>query len=316
MYCIFLYVIIINNGGDDLNYFKSLYSEITDFIKKVQKDSVAAFSAQAAFFMIISAFPLLMLLISIIKYLPFIDASVIEHITKLFPESIYSFMQKILTEIFSGYSTAIIPVSVLAILWAASKGMMSILKGLNYIYGIKEKRNYFFVRILAVIYTVIFIIIILLMLIIIVFGNFLLQIISEKIPSFYGTAVIIASFRTLGAFILLTLFFLILYIVVPNRRASIFTELPGAVLSSLGWLGFSWIYSIYIDNFAKSSYVYGSLAAAVFIMLWLYFCMYIMFIGGEVNTVLRRKGFVSLRSKRKRERLKNRKDKEDNERNI
>ena len=240
-----------------MKYIKAVYKSFDAFGKKLQRDAVAAFSAQAAFFIIISAFPLLMLIIAVMQYLPFVDISTLNYLAALFPDKISDFIQKIISEIFSGSSVAIIPVSAVALLWAASKGMMSILRGLNFIYGIEERRNYFFVRFLAVIYTIGFVITLLLMLVLVVFGNSLLNLISEKLPSFYGTALLIASFRTLGVFVLMTLFFLLLYIVIPNRRANVFTELPGAVLSALGWLGFSWLYGLYIDNFANSSYVYG-----------------------------------------------------------
>lgn len=293
-----------------MKYIKAVYKSFDAFGKKLQRDAVAAFSAQAAFFIIISAFPLLMLIIAVMQYLPFVDISTLNYLAALFPDKISDFIQKIISEIFSGSSVAIIPVSAVALLWAASKGMMSILRGLNFIYGIEERRNYFFVRFLAVIYTIGFVITLLLMLVLVVFGNSLLNLISEKLPSFYGTALLIASFRTLGVFVLMTLFFLLLYIVIPNRRANVFTELPGAVLSALGWLGFSWLYGLYIDNFANSSYVYGSLAAAVFIMLWLYFCMYILFIGGEVNSILRAEEFRKMRIRRREERELQKKKKE------
>ena len=85
---------------------------------------------------------------------------------------------------------------------------------------------------------------------------------------------------------ILLFFFLIMYIVLPNRKTSLIYELPGAILSSLGWIGFSYGFAFYIDNMANFSYVYGSLTAIVLLLLWVYFCMYILFIGAEVNYFL------------------------------
>ncbi|MBR4868313.1 MAG: YihY/virulence factor BrkB family protein, partial [Clostridia bacterium] len=82
----------------------------------------------------------------------------------------------------------------------------------------------------------------------------------------------------------LTTLFLLLYLWAPNRRSSILRELPGAMLAALGWIVFSLLYSLYLSH--VNTYIFGSLAAAVFIMLWLYFCIYILFVGAEINQFL------------------------------
>ena len=74
--------------------------------------------------------------------------------------------------------------------------------------------------------------------------------------------------------------------VLPNRKSHIFRELPGAIITAGGWLLFSYLFSYYIDNMGNYSYTYGSLAALAICMLWLYFCMYILFIGAEINMIL------------------------------
>jgi membrane protein len=77
-----------------------------------------------------------------------------------------------------------------------------------------------------------------------------------------------------------------MYIFIPNRKTKLYKEFPGALVSAAGWMGFSYLYSFYIDNMGNYSNMYGSLTAIVLFMLWFYFCMYILFIGGEVNVVL------------------------------
>jgi len=97
---------------------------------------------------------------------------------------------------------------------------------------------------------------------------------------------LIISIRTVALLVALSIFFLIIYLVIPNRKSNFFYELPGALLSAVGWTGFSYLFSFYIDNMGNYSYTYGSLTAIIICMLWLYACMYIMFIGAEVNVVL------------------------------
>ena len=58
-----------------------------------------------------------------------------------------------------------------------------------------------------------------------------------------------------------TLLFTAMFAVLPNKRGRFFDAFPGAVLSSIGWLVFSQIYSVYVENFAGLSVVYGSVYA-------------------------------------------------------
>ncbi|MFW5631338.1 MAG: YihY/virulence factor BrkB family protein, partial [Acetivibrio ethanolgignens] len=99
------------------------------------------------------------------------------------------------------------------------------------------------------------------------------------------------SFRVLIALIVLFFFFLAMYIFVPNRKSTVSQEAPGALLTTISWAVFSSVYSYYIDNFANFD-TYGSLTTIVFLMLWLYFCMYILFIGSEVNVFIQEQRYL------------------------
>ena len=88
--------------------------------------------------------------------------------------------------------------------------------------------------------------------------------------------------------IVLTAFFVLLYKTVPNRHTRWLAELPGAILSAISWMGVSYLYSLYIAQ-ERVVRVYGSLAAVVLLLIWLYACMYIVFIGAKINYLLRKK---------------------------
>jgi membrane protein len=51
----------------------------------------------------------------------------------------------------------------------------------------------------------------------------------------------------------------------------------------VGWMGFSFVFSLYIKYSSKLSLIYGSLTTLVCVILWLYVCMYIFLVGAEVN---------------------------------
>lgn len=254
--------------------------------RKVSNDYVPTFSAQAAFFIIISFFPFSMFLLTLIQFLPLKESELYMLIRNFFPSGINTYVVSLISDIYVQPAKTIISITAITTLWSASRGFLAIVKGLNTVYGIKETRNYFKLRITSAIYTLAFAIIIVVSLGLLVFGNRIYLFIKAQFPLINDLAVAIIGLRTIVSLAIYTTFFLLLYIVIPNRKAKLFNELPGAVIAAAGWMLFSFLYSIYIDNFAKFSTMYGSLTAFVLLMLWLYFCMYIVFIGAEINVLL------------------------------
>lgn len=269
-----------------MKYIKAVYKAFSLFGRKITHDAVAAFSAQTAFFIIISAFPFLVLILSVLERIPFVDADMIYSLSGIFPSMVSEYIQSIISEIYRGNSITVISVSAVVLLWAASKGIMAIMRGLNFIYKINEKRRFFELRLLSVIYTLGFLVSLILVLLIIFLGGRLGEEIKQNLPNNTFFEIIYRIVRTFLKLLLLTVFFGMIYLVVPRRRASVLSQLPGAVLSALGWLCYSWFYTLYADSFGRSTHVYGSLTSIVLIMLWLYVCMYIFFIGGEVNSII------------------------------
>ncbi|ABX43829.1 YihY/virulence factor BrkB family protein [Lachnoclostridium phytofermentans] len=267
--------------------FISIARVIRVFSHKLRDDYISAFSAQAAFFIFISFFPFAMFLLSIMQFLPFTENEVMNACRSVFPAAIQGFVISIITELYGkATSTAILSVTLVATLWSSSKGFLSIIRGMNGVYANTETRNYIVIRIKSAIYTLLFAFMIILFLVIFVFGNQLYLWIVKRFPVLKEFALVIISVRTIVGLCLLIVFFLFMFMVIPNRKTKLIKELPGAILASCGWMIFSYLYSFYIDNMSNYSYTYGSLTAIVLAMIWLYTCMYMMFIGAEVNSVL------------------------------
>lgn len=273
-------------NGDHMSFIRSVYRLIDSFVKKINDNQVGAFSAQATFFIILSFFPFIMFLLTLLQYIPIPEAALFDLMEIVFPDAIRGFVSSLVDEVINNASGTILSVTILSVLWASSKGILAIIGGLNSIYDIKESRNYFFVRFLSILYTVLFAISIIMLLGIFVFGNQIALWLGTKFPVINNLALLIISVRTIVGICILTLFFLFLYRFLPNRKTNFLRELPGAVISSCGWVGFSLVFSFYIDNLSNMTATYGSLTTVVLCMLWLYICMIIMFVGAEINSVL------------------------------
>lgn len=131
-----------------------------------------------------------------------------------------------------------------------------------------------------------FIVVILLLLVLSVFGNSLNLFILEHAPLISGVADWLIEARIIISPAVLMVFCLLIYKFLPNRRDRLVRQIPGAAFAALGGMAVSWIFSVYLDIFTAFSDMYGSLTTIVLIMLWMYFCMYSILLGGELNVIL------------------------------
>lgn len=269
--------------------FTSIYSFVRDALEKIKNDYVSVFAAQAAFFIILSFFPFLMFLLTLLQYLPIRESVMMSTFTDILPKAIHSYVISIIDEIYTHSSGTVISITAITALWSASKGFLALVRGLNSVYAIKETRNYIKLRLISALYTLVFTLLLIASLVLLVLGNRLYYWIAEQLPKLQDVALLLISLRTIVSLTLLVIFFLLMYIFIPNRKTRILRELPGALLSAGGWLTFSYLYSFYIDHMKGFSYTYGSLTTIVLLMLWIYFCMYILFIGAELNDYLHQK---------------------------
>lgn len=253
------------------------------FIKKLKKHCVSAYAAQAAFYIMLSVFPFFMFLLTMIRFLPVTEEDLIVLVNTHLPAAFSPYIVDIISEIYLSSTTTVISLTILTAIWASSRAFYSLIYGLNSVYNIEENRNFLVLRFHATIHTIIFTFFLLATLLLFAFGNSIALALLNTFPSLQDMALLVISLRTSASLCILILFFLYLYIVIPNRKSHVLAELPGAIATSVGWIGFSFLYSYYIDHLSNFSNTYGSLTAIVLLMLWLYACMYMLLLGGELN---------------------------------
>ena len=117
------------------------------FFGKIRDDHVSAFSAQAAFFIIISFFPFIMFLLSIVPFLSLKESTILNLATQIFPNAFNSLIVLVITEVYRKVNSGtLISITVITALWSAGKGFLAIMKGLNSVYGIQETRKSIILR--------------------------------------------------------------------------------------------------------------------------------------------------------------------------
>ena len=210
----------------------------------------------------------------------------VELLGDILPSTMVGDAEELIYSTYRNSSGALVGVSAVTALWSASQGIYGMLTGLNAVYGVSENRGYIYTRSISVVYTFVFILILLLTLVLHVFGSSIINLmrqVDNPVVIFFTDLIDLRFFLLL---FLQSLVFTLMFMALPNKRNHFMESLPGGVLSSLGWLVFSDIYSIYVENFSKYSTIYGSVYAIAITMLWLYCCMSILFYGGALNRYL------------------------------
>lgn len=261
---------------------KTTLKKLKKQMNRMAGHHVGAYASQSAFFLVISLIPIILLFMTLIQYTPISKAELIEAVYEFFPKTIRGTIVVIVNQVYA-QSLSVIPVTLLVAFWSAGRGVLAITNGLNAIRDKVETRNYIFLRIRAAFYTVLIILAIVIALVTLGFGNSISFLVQEYIPVFKNVTDFIIEIRTVASIFIFIVFTALLYKYLPNYKARLKYQLPGAIFAAFGWTVASFVFSVYLDVFKGFSTMYGSLTTIVLIMLWLYFCMYVLLLGGEIN---------------------------------
>ena len=261
---------------------------IKEFSERIMGDHVGAYAAQSAFFILLSFIPFMMLPLNIIQYTPLTEEAVSSAVMSIIPEDFHGVVKTIIMEIYRR-SSAILPVSAIIALWSAGKAITSLTYGLNTVYHVKETRNYFVNRLRSMLFTLFFIGAFLVTLVLMVFGRSIQQALTEYFPAVAEFTGMLLSLRTVITMAALMFTFVLMYRFVPNRKVSFESQIPGALVTTISWQILSVGFSFYLEYFPGVTRMYGNLTTMILLMLWVYFCMYLVLVGAEINDWFERK---------------------------
>lgn len=277
---------------------------VKDFLSKLKRDNVGAYAAQATLFIIMSVLPFLLVLSSLIRYTPITESMILNGIHKFMPGSISPLFVSVIDETYKNSAKLLVPAIIIAI-YSSAKAVQSLRYGLNIIYDIPETRNWFVLRFRAMLDTLLLILVMIVLLLLLVFGRKIQGILVQHAPIVSKVTEMILKMRMVVIFIMLIAVFCFIYKFLPNRKATIRSQLVGAVGCAAAWYVFTFGLSIYV-NFFQGFSLYGSLTTLLLIMFWLSICMYIFMVCGEVNSrfevLWRQIKETNLRNKREKER--------------
>ena len=268
---------------------RSCWDFLTRMGKKFAADHLSAYAAQATFYLMLAVFPFTMLVCMATRLLPFLNEETLVHLVDLVvPESYQSFFLEAISGYFNKNIGSAKIILLIFLIWTASRLIQALMNGFNTAYGIIEGRSQTTLRLIGCVYTVALCLLFVVLIVMYVLGSRIVSLIFERNPNLTLLELVMNLVRNLATPLLLFLIFWLSYVILPSRKSRFREELPGALLTAAVWRGAASLYDLFLAHSLKQySYVYGSLAGVVMILIWLYACVYVWFAGAELNQFLR-----------------------------
>ena len=254
--------------------------------RHLSRQKIGMHAAAAGYFIVLSVFPLLVLMLALLRYTGLEVETLSDFVGNFLPDALAPSIKRLISGAYRNTSGTVVGLSALTGLWSASQGVHCLLNGLNAIYKAPETRGYIRTRILSMFYTLLLIVLLFTTLVLNVFGSTLLGHLHLENIILLQFLWDLVHQRFILMMLLQTALFSAMYMALPNRRISFRAALPGALLASAGWLIYSSLFSIYVRHFSAYANIYGSVYMVALSMLWLYFCLSIVFCGGALNHYL------------------------------
>lgn len=255
-------------------------------IAKIKNDDVFALASQLAYYLILSFFPFMLFLMTLVGFSKISSGEILEGLRLVLPKSILELTQSTIKEIFDNQYTGLLGISILLMIWTSASAFKAVVKSVNKAYDFKENRSFIKISIISMMGILALAMIIILALAMLVFGNVISEYIKNVQPFYKIILIIWNIFRYAFIFIIMILIFATIYRFAPAKKITWKKVIPGSIFSTVGWVLISSAFSFYIDNFNNYSRFYGSLGAVFILMTWLFLISMIFILGVEINFVI------------------------------
>lgn len=262
-------------------------NNLNKIIKEFNIGEINSKAAEMSFFLLLSLFPFVMFTISSIVYIPILHLNkYISFFENFMPESAFRVVLSIINSALSNKSVGFTIMSFFLTIWSSSRAVRAIIKGANRSYKVKETRSYIKVTIVGLLLTVGLLLSIFISMIFLVFGERIGYIIFDFIGLDNIFIKIWDIFRYSIGILTIIIILMYLYKYTPNKKIKIKDTILGALISTIGWIIVSLLYSYYSNYYANYEIIYGSIGGIIALITWIYLSSWAILIGAEVNAKL------------------------------
>lgn len=268
----------------------SLYYLLTILWKKIITFDIDQRAASVSYSFLLAVFPGVIFLFTLIPFIPIehLDRLIMDFLRDAMPKGIYDNTSFTIQEIVSRKRSDILSFGFFFTVFAATNGMMALMRAFNMALQVKEKRNYLKARMIALFLTVLLIVVLVCAIVILIVGRILIDFLFDKhLLNEDFTFYLLQLSRYGGIFLIFFCGICMIYYFAPavHKRLKFF-NLGALIASFLGILATN-LFSYYLSNFNSYNKLYGSIGTLIALMVWIYLIALILILGFEINIALR-----------------------------
>jgi membrane protein len=252
------------------------------------RTQVFTVAAALAFFFLLAFIPLLVVLASLLAYLPLpnLFGQLLLLLSSLVPPDAMLPVARAMNDLLTPGKGKLIGIGLLGSLWAASGGFSASIDALNIAYDADSSRPWWRDRLQALLLTVTVGGLATTSLVLIILGPRFGRILTDFFHVSWTATRFWPPIRLGLMFVTFVAAVTLLYFLAPTVKQRLSATLPGAILAVAVFFAGSFGLSFYIFHFSGYAHGYGALGAVIALMLWLYIVAIALLVGAEINAEL------------------------------
>lgn len=267
---------------------KDWRSFVKDFMATLKQADVTIYSIVVTYYMLLSFFPLFIVIGNILPYLKIDEATIYPYIRELLPPDIYRLLKDTIEDLLTKSNGGLLSISAVGTFWAISKGINGIRISLDKAYDVSKQKTQIIRRLLSFFMVFLLMLALLVLMFIMGFGQVILE---HLLPILGLPDNILSTFQTLRWPVTISVLFVVmtcLYYFLPSAKIHFKTILFGAVFTTITWMIVTQAFSLYVIHFSGKISSYGIIGGFILFMFWLNIAASIIIIGGVINVTVER----------------------------
>ena len=245
-------------------------------------------AAALSYYFVLSLFPALIFLSAVVAFLPLPDLfnQALGMMARFLPPDAMGLVRRVLSDVITPNRGTFLSLGILGTLWAASGGFSAAIEALNIAYDVQDDRPFWKTRPLAMGLAFVTVALMLVALSVMIVGPRFGEWLAARVHLSYLFVLLWPYVHWAIAIGFTILAVEALYFLAPNVKQRFLATLPGAILAVGCWIALSYLLGLYFRHFANFNKTYGTLGAAIALMMWLYWIGFVMLVGAELNSEL------------------------------
>jgi membrane protein len=245
-------------------------------------------AAALSYYFVLSLFPALIFLSAAVAFLPLPDLfnQALGMMARFLPPDSMGLVRRVLSDVITPNRGTFLSFGILGTLWAASGGFSAAIEALNIAYDVQDDRPFWKTRPLAMGLAFVTVALMLVALSVMIVGPRFGGWFAARVHLSYLFVLLWPYIHWSIAIGFTILAVEALYFFAPNVTPRFLATLPGAILAVGCWIALSYLLGLYFQHFANFNKTYGTLGAAIALMMWLYWISFAMLVGAELNSEL------------------------------